>query len=172
MAKQITFILIITTIFSCNLSYAFDYAPVPFHQAITSKKMVCIGLIENIYITQRGEGWIRARARVAIEKCLRGVYCSEKEDIYINYFVQNIHGTIVPIDIELGKQVILALDDNKSVKNYEFDSDINDGVDYCYICNAFPYSIINHDEKFACYNSMIRNDIYNGLLWEEIEKIF
>ena len=156
--------------FFCPASHAFVYIAPPFDKALQSKELVCVGLVEGVHITGKGLGWIRAQARLAIEKCLRGTHCPEGKTISVTYFAQNVLGTTVSLDIEVGKQVILAIADTDPVHGYELDTDINGGVDYVYTCNAFPASIIEEDHDFPCRNAMTRN--VHRVTWSQIEKLF
>lgn len=165
-------IILILLIFISKTSYAFDIHNVSFDQALKSKGLVFVGFVESIHVTEKNKDSIKARAGILVEKCLGGKQCHEGKMINVQYLAQSSAGTILPVTISVGNQVVIAIDNeiNTDDSKYEFDSDVNGGTDYCYVCNAFPYSIIDPYSVFSC-NDTITGQIYKELSWSKISEI-
>jgi len=161
----ISLILLIST-----MSYAFDIAFVPFDKALKSGELVFIGFVDSVSVIDKTTGKIKAKANILVEECLIGESCQKGEMVSLNYFAQVSVGTSLPVKFPVGKQVLLVLKSNKRESTYDFDSDVNGGTDFSFVCDAFPYSMIDVHSKFNCKDSMTGKEIKN-LTFNEIKRI-
>lgn len=137
-----------------STSHAFDTAYVPFDKALRSGQLVFVGFVSSVSVTDKSTGEIQASATILVEECLVGGVCKKGEVVNINYFAQVTVGTSLPLRIPVGNQVMFSMKQNKSESAYNFDSDINNGTDFGYVCDAFPYSMLDVHSKYSCKDLM------------------
>lgn len=53
-----------------------------------------------------------------------------------------------------GDQVVVVLKRKLTESSYVFDSDISGGTDFVFVCNTFPYSVLDESSIFDCRDSM------------------
>ena len=138
----------------CANSFAFDVVYTPFDKALNVGKVIFIGFVDSTFVVNKATGAINARANILVEECLLGESCKKGNAIAVDYLTQTSVGTTLPVKLIVGEQVIIILQNQLWKSPYKFDSDINGGVDFAFICNAFPYSVLDEYSRFKCRDSM------------------
>ena len=152
MIKRKIFMLL-AVLFGAN-SFAFDAVYTPLDKALNAGEVVFIGFVDSAYVVNKATGIINARANILVEECLLGESCKKGSAIAVDYLTQTSVGTSLPVKLIVGEQVIIILQKQLWESPYKFDSDINGGMDFAFICNAFPYSVLDEHSRFKCRDSM------------------
>lgn len=160
MIMKIIILLFSLTIFGSS-AFAFDFTFTPFDKALKSGKVVFVGTVKDTEICSKQPGIIKAHANIVIEECMVGELCKKRSVMGIKYYAQASSGTLLPVKFSVGEQVVIALKHKASEMPYEFDSDVIEGTDFAFECNAFPYSILDGNSKFNCLDLITKKKHHN-----------
>lgn len=168
MIRKIVFVLIIA--FFCGNCFSFDLTCVPLEQALKSGKVVFVGFVNSASVVDRSLGRVSAHADVVVEECLRGSLCEKGKVVGIDYMAQVSEENMLTVKFLVGTQAIIILTKQPQEPSYKFDSDVNGGTDFLFLCNAFPYSVLDEHSMFSCQNAMTGKE-FNSLSIKSIKNM-
>lgn len=168
MIRKIIFVLIITVF--CGDGFAFDVAYVPLDQALKSGKVVFVGFVNSASVVDRSLSRVSAHADIVVEECLRGSSCEKGKVVGIDYLAQASVANLLPVKLPVGTQAIIILTRQRQESSYKFDSDVTGGTDFLFLCNAYPYSVLDEHSMFNCQSAMTGNE-FNSLSIKSIKNM-
>jgi len=160
-------LLLVFVLFFC---VGFDFQHVTLKEAVKTGETVFVANVESSSVVDKRTGLIKANANLEIEKCFYGGSCKNREQICLTYVAQVSVGAYLPVSFPVGSQVLVVLNGDLRDGSYDFDSDINGGVDFVYTCNTFPYKITDKNSRFRC-KDMMTDRVSEWLTFDSLEKI-
>lgn len=154
MNKMLSIIVILFAFSEINNGYAFDIARLSIDDAIDSGKYAFAGFVNSASVVSREKGAVKAKANIMIERCFVGNGCQEGNVFSLEYFAEIAVDPVLSARFSVGDQILVILKGDMKKTPYFFDSDFNGGTDNIYVCNAFPYSILDKHSTFKCIDSI------------------